>query len=229
MINKKISSEIAIGIILLLTIIIGGVFWLQNINQVPIEQKKQNSVPENSQDQNLVKENTVPKITEKIQDNLKEVYISEAGIRIEFPKDYEITKNTRQKNRRGSYVSYDFSTKDNSPSFNEIQFFSKESIDEFTKNCGEGPCFFGDFPNVERYIGQKNAFETNKEYLNYKLKKFNDRSYFTSNFKCDGDSCVIREYATFIGSTKIDVWITMVNESQVIEADKLFESFKIVE
>lgn len=195
-------------------------------NDIPTQ--KQTPVPVSTQDQNRVEENTTPKITEKTQGDLKEFTISEAGIKIEFPKDYEIVKNTEE-NRRGSFASYDFSNKGSLPSFQEIQFFSKESIDKFAKNCADGPCFFGDFPNIERYNGQKNAFEANKDYLKYKLKKFDDRYYFTSNFKCEGDSCVIREYTTFIGSTKIDVWITMANESQVIEADKLFGNLKIIE
>ncbi len=35
--NKKIASEIAVGIILLLAIIIGGIFWVQEIKQMQIE------------------------------------------------------------------------------------------------------------------------------------------------------------------------------------------------
>lgn len=211
--------------------VIMSAFFLSGCSNKPKNDnpaQKQTPAPIGTLDQNGVEENTTPKITEKTQGDLKEFTISEAGIKIEFPKDYEIVKNTEE-NRRGSFASYDLSNKGNLPSFQEIQFFSKESIEKFTKNCADSPCFFGDFPNTERYNGQKNALEANKDYLVYKLKKFDDRSYFTSNFKCNGDSCVIREYTTFIGSTKIDVWITMENESQIIEADKLFESFKIIE
>jgi hypothetical protein len=37
--NKKIASEIAVGIILLVAIIIGGIFWLQNKESVISDQK----------------------------------------------------------------------------------------------------------------------------------------------------------------------------------------------
>lgn len=36
--NKKIASEIAIGVILLLAIVVGGIFWLQNKKEVPAVQ-----------------------------------------------------------------------------------------------------------------------------------------------------------------------------------------------
>ena len=36
--NKKIASEIAIGIILIIAIVIGGIFWLQNKKQAPAQQ-----------------------------------------------------------------------------------------------------------------------------------------------------------------------------------------------
>jgi hypothetical protein len=35
--NKKIANELAVGIILLLAIIVGGIFWLQNKKQMPTE------------------------------------------------------------------------------------------------------------------------------------------------------------------------------------------------
>lgn len=43
MLNKKIASEVAVGIVLLIAIVIGGIFWLQSkkiskqINQVPVQ------------------------------------------------------------------------------------------------------------------------------------------------------------------------------------------------
>ncbi len=177
-----------------------------------------------SQDPNETKQ--IDEITEKTEDGF---LITEAEIKIVLPEEYIITKNT-EKNRRGSFVSYDFSFKTQLPLFQEIQFFSEESIKQFTSNCGgDSPCFFGDYPNLTRYNGQKNAFNKGETYEKYELKKFGDRNYFVSNFKCTGDSCVIREYTTFINDTKIDIWITMADETQVNAADNLFEEFEIIE
>jgi hypothetical protein len=163
--------------------------------------------------------------------NLREFSIPEAGVKIEFPKDYGIVKNT-EANRRGSFVSYDFSKKGSFPLFNEIQFFSPASIEKFAKNCStvvDVPCFMGDYPTLNKYNEQKIAFNAKRDYSKYQLKKFNDRYYFTSNFKCDGDSCSIREYTTFIANAKIDIWVTMENEAQISVADKIFGDFKIIE
>jgi hypothetical protein len=154
--------------------------------------------------------------------------VPEVGIKIAFPDDYTIAKSN-EINRRGSFVSYNFFKKDALPLFYEIQFFSKESIEKFAKNCTDEICFMGDFPDVKRYDGQKYAFKKGEDYLNYKLTKINDHNYFTSNFKCEGDSCVIREYTTFIDDTKVDIWINMQNDSQIKLADQLFEKFEIIE
>jgi hypothetical protein len=161
-----------------------------------------------------------------------EFLIPEAGINIVLPEEYTITKNT-ENNRRGSFVSYDFALKalpSHHQIFQEIQFFSEESIKQYTSNCGnDGPCFFGDYPDLTRYNGQKYAFNNKESYSSYELKKFDDRYYFVSNFKCTGDSCVIREYTTFIGDTKIDTWINMENDAQADQADLLFKKFEILE
>lgn len=165
-------------------------------------------------------------ITEKTEDGFS---IPEVGIKIIFPEEYTITKNS-ERNRRGSFVSYDFSYKAPLPMFQEVQFFSEKSIQQFTENCGaDTPCFFGDYPDLERYNSQKNAFKNETDYKKYELKKFGDRNYFVSNFKCDGDSCVIREYTTFIDDTKVDIWVTMADDTQAKVADSLFEKFKIIE
>ncbi|MEA3449658.1 MAG: DKNYY domain-containing protein [Patescibacteria group bacterium] len=152
--------------------------------------------------------------------------VPEIGIKINFPEEYTITKNNEE-NRRGSFASYDFNYKQ-LPSLNEIQFFSEESIQKFTADCGiDTPCFFSDYPDLTRYNGQKNAFLNNQNFLDYKLEKFNDRNFFISTFNCHGDSCQIKEYTTFIDDIKIDFWITMENENQTSQADELFKKLEI--
>ena len=94
-------------------------------------------------------------ITEKTD---KGFLISEAGVKIIFPNEYTITKNDEE-NRRGSFASYDFSYKSSLPAFQEIQFFNEKSIKQFAMRCNDdSPCFFGDYPDIERYKGQKNTF-----------------------------------------------------------------------
>lgn len=156
--------------------------------------------------------------------------IPEVGVHISLPDEYTLTKSS-EKNRRGSFVSYEINSSEQFPSFNEVQVFSEESIKQFTSNCGvdNDPCFFGDYPDLESYNGQKSAFDKEENYKEYELKKFGDRNYFVSNSQCNGDSCVIREYTTFINDDKIDVWIAMDDETQTNEADALFEKFEIIE
>ena len=162
----------------------------------------------------------------KKEDINKELII-EKWIKINFPKNYTISKNT-EKNRRGSFVSYDFKTEQlDFPQINEIQLFSKESIKTFNEKCENEICFFWDYPNSERYNNQKNAINNNSTYWKYKLKKFNNRNYLVSNHKCNGDSCVMREYTTFIDDTKIDIWIVIKDNTENNKADRLFENFYI--
>jgi hypothetical protein len=152
--------------------------------------------------------------------------IPEIGIKISLPDEYAISKSD-EINRRGSFVSYNFSnTVSLSPAFQEIQFFNDKSIG----GCGvDGPCFFGDYPDLERYKGQRSAFIAGTDYGKYELEKFGERNYFVSNFKCDGDSCIIREYTTFINDTKVDIWIRMENDALINAADSQFREFEITE
>lgn len=164
-------------------------------------------------------------ITENGQQNF---LISELGIEIVLPKTYSIEEN--EPDRRGSYASYSFRAKLSPPTFQEIQLFSEDSIRIFNEKCEsiDYPCFFGDYPDLEKYFGQKEAFLKNVNYEDYELIKFNDRNFLVSDSECTGDICVIREYTTFIDDTKIDIWITMIDESQREEADKLFSQFRIL-
>jgi len=108
------------------------------------------------------------------------------------------------------------------PFFTELFLFSEESL--LPENCGEMPCFFGDYPTKERYLGQKTAFLAGEDYENYKLETFNNRKYFV-NF-LGGAYGNTFEYTTFIGDTKIDIWI-QAKEDQKEESDTLMETFII--
>ena len=56
----------------------------------------------------------------------------------------------------------------------------------------------------------------------YELLRFNGRAFLVSNLPCYGEACVIREYTTFVGDIKLDVWGIMRDETQVEESDRLF-------
>lgn len=163
------------------------------------------------------------------QSEVKETMtIPEADATVMFPDTYSLTKNT-EPNRRGSFVSYDFKRPENSssPYLYEIQFFSQQSIADFEKTCEFTLCFEGDYPNTDRYAGQKTAFANGQDYQDYKLKKIGDRNWFLSTKPCTGDICQMREYTTFLGDTKVDVWIFMNDISEQSEADSLFTEFSI--
>lgn len=65
MINKKIASEVAIGIIVLIALVLGGIFYLQNkkiVEQVTIlpvskQNKTTENIQQNTQEKNVTKEN----------------------------------------------------------------------------------------------------------------------------------------------------------------------------
>lgn len=48
--NKKIASEIAVGVILLLALIIGGIFWMQNKKETPVGKSQKTNIVEKNND-----------------------------------------------------------------------------------------------------------------------------------------------------------------------------------
>ncbi len=160
--------------------------------------------------------------------------IPEAGAAVGLPPGQMLMKNT-ELYRRGSFASYDFVLREGVgyPYPAEIQFFSRESIEGFAKRCAgaEYPCFFGDFPDLERYDGQKAAFAQFQDYDGFSLQEFGGRHYFVSQHPCEGAPCVVREYTTFVGDTKVDVWVMMADasadDSQTARADALFSQLRI--
>ena len=154
--------------------------------------------------------------------------IESLGIKINVPDTYTISKNINEPNRRGSIVSYDFETTQKTlPYLSEVQFFNKTSIEEFIKNCAGDVCFFGDYPDTERYSGQQNAFTQLENYGQYSIEKIGNHDFFTSNHDCQRDTCVIREYTTFLEDIKIDIWVIMNDNSQTSQSDEIIKNIVI--
>jgi hypothetical protein len=151
------------------------------------------------------------------------VTIPEVLVEVCFPDNYLLLKNA-ETNRRGSFVSYDFRPLSGyeTPYLKELQFFSEASIAEFTRDCDEStPCFFGDYPDLDRYRGQREALRMLTSYQDFELQSFNGRPFLVVNRPCYGDDCVIREYTTFLGDVKLDIWIVMADESEIERGDQL--------
>ncbi len=154
--------------------------------------------------------------------------IPEAGLSVRLPKKYSLEKNN-EPNRRGSFVSYDVTQASGTatPKLTEVQFFSEASIQAFAKTCETTLCFEGDVPDLSRYTAQREAFERGEEIPMATRMSFNARTWFATSRPCMGDSCVIREYTTYVGATKVDVWITMRDPSEEQRADRLIAELTI--
>jgi len=180
----------------------------------------------------LPEDTALPTLTPILPADSITISIVEVPITVIFPIGYRLVKS-KEANRRGSFISYDFipSNGYQTPYLAEIQFFSSKSIAEFTQSCtGANPCFFGDFPDVERYDGQLKAYKEATSFEDFKLRQIGDRYYFISRHPCEGDTCVIREYTTFLSDeTKVDIWIIMEDESQIQQSDMLFLLFHLQE
>jgi hypothetical protein len=154
---------------------------------------------------------------------------SEVPIKVCLPHGYSISRSA-EPNRRGSFASYDLLPAEGSetPYLVELQFFTKVSIEEFGTQCEQdSTCFFGDYPDLALYRGQREALEGSKTLEGYTLCRFNDRAFLASNLVCYGDRCVIREYTTFVSDIKIDVWVLLSDESQVRPSDRLLSDLTI--
>ncbi|HAO52184.1 TPA: hypothetical protein DCQ85_01820 [Candidatus Magasanikbacteria bacterium] len=166
----------------------------------------------------------------------KSITLDIPKVTLSFPDSYNITKST-EKNRRGSYSSYDFSNTNSTSTLalTEVQFFSEDSIKKFNESCLSNiPCFMGDYPTVERYTGEKQALLAKKDYTQtypdgktkeFKLQQFNGQSFLVS-FTFDPNGSVY-EYTTFVGDTKIDIWVKVAKEDQKAQSDELFTKFMI--
>lgn len=64
MFNKKIASEIAVGIIVFLAVIIGGIFWLQGKNAVTSNQSPVNNNQKQGEQQPEIQKPAVQKPAE---------------------------------------------------------------------------------------------------------------------------------------------------------------------
>jgi hypothetical protein len=151
------------------------------------------------------------------------------SVTVLLPAGYGVATNTEYL-RRGSLVSFDFTPYGGDlPRLAEIQFFSEASLQVFDERCTTDPCFEGDFPDVARYRAQQAALAQCANLPGYETRRFGDRCYLVSNHRCTGDFCIIREYTTFLGENKVDVWIMMRETSQVDASDTLFALFDLVE
>jgi hypothetical protein len=157
------------------------------------------------------------------------IAIPEAGIGVSLPQGSMLMKNT-ELFRRGSFASYDFVLPEANdyPFLSEVQFFSRESIQDFATRCEASahPCFPGDYPDPDRYDGQKDAFGNLQGYGVWELLSVGDSFALVTDRDCEGADCVVREYVVFVGDTKVDVWVLMGDESQAAQADALFSQIE---
>lgn len=93
--NKKLAGEFAIGVILLVAIIVGGIFWVQGKRQeavenaekqqviVPVEQKSPTKPVENLDNAIQIKDDQQPSLTEKFEKDpcAGHLYAGEATLR----------------------------------------------------------------------------------------------------------------------------------------------------
>jgi hypothetical protein len=135
-------------------------------------------------------------------------YLPDVALSITIPYPYKPVKST-EVGRRGSFVSYDFvSNLTSLPSLREIQFFSENSIREFTSQiCEIGPCFEGDFPDLQRFFLQKRWFQTGKGNTYGEPIHLGGTIYLATTLK--NRFGVTREYTTFIKDIKIDIWVEL--------------------
>ena len=183
------------------------------------------------------------------------VLIPEIPLNIFFPSNYQINKRDEQQ-LRGSFLSYDFDRKDepkhsistpfpSAPYFAMIYFFSEDSIAHYVDYCattetdgGESFCNLGNYPDLKTYYGQRESFQELNDYENYTLEKIGDRYYFTSPyFGRRGSYTITKEYTTFVGDIKIDIWISLTSymeyqpeevlQLRSVQSDHLFRSFYI--
>ena len=166
------------------------------------------------------------------------VVVPELSMKLELPAGYTMGEDVN-KGMDANFGSYSFDSHEKqgvAPTIQRLSFYSEASIKKFTKdNCADtedwegNPCANGGYPGLENYLNEKKAFDEQKaNYKDAKLKKFNGRNFYSRKARCNGDSCELYYYTTYIGSTKVDFsLISWDNDGQKM-ADELFEKIKIM-
>jgi hypothetical protein len=155
--------------------------------------------------------------------------VPEVGVVVNYSGSGRFERNPEQF-RRGSLVSYDYRPADfATPYLQEIQFFTLDSIRAFTENCGSpnDACHFGDAPDPARYHGQQAALQSGGTFGDSERVELGGRAFLAREFPCVGDTCVIREYTTFVENIKVDVWVVLSEAAQAAQADQLLETLTV--
>lgn len=145
-------------------------------------------------------------------------------VRVKFPAKYRLTQNTREPNRRGSYVSYDVT---GGELMDEVQFFTIESVTEFNEGCKNTMCFEGDYPTIERFKGLQTAYENGTSYQDYTLVSIGNEKYLVKNIRVVTDSGYIREYNAFVGTTMVTIWAYIQEAAESPKADALIAPWQL--
>ncbi len=143
-------------------------------------------------------------------------------VRVRYPKSYTLEKST-ERNRRGSFAAYNIIPQGTAPYLNELQLFSLESVTQFIEACQKrsDPCFFGDYPTVERFQGMQKAFTAGTSYQGYSLNTIGSEKYLIKNIEAQGEGGLFREYNSFVGTTMVTIWVYMRDASGNAQADTL--------
>jgi|GEM_PF-3197783 len=236
--KNHIDSNFAISILVLVAACVGFAFWL-NASQDDFSLSN-DSVVQIKKDITDRGDASAPEKVDVPQGSgdpssamKKKLIVEDLGIEILYPGEYNGSTNT-EKNRRGSSLSYDFrpiSYDRHKATLNEIQFFPEDSIKQFTSDCGvELPCFFGDFPDLDRYHGQQKAFLNKKDYFEednegnlqtFSIQELNGRYFFVNYIGHLNEKSI--EYTTYIGDKKIDIWIDVPSHDRRDLGDELME------
>ena len=180
--NKKIASEITIGIILLIAIVIGGIFWLQNKNQAPV------AAPVTTQSVPVTQTQITQPATQPVVDetaNWQTYTNEEYGFEIRIPKDWKnySVDNISRLDYPGTILALELPTND--PSWLKIGekkgivfsvfIVSQTQADEINNKCKQVGsnilCLFN-----EQKVGQ------NENYAFYLNSGSNDKSEYPNDF-----------------------------------------------
>lgn len=171
--NKKIASEIAIGVIVLIAIIIGGIFYWQS--------KK---VPAVSNQQTVVNNKPVVSVVEQQQAQTSEqsyIEVREFGIKI--PADSVIIGD----------LTYVYKKAGTDNVLVDMVTFSSKSLTAVDKNCGIGS---GAGPTIQKIIGtpSRPAGGADPEYYTSRLSDIKQFNGYFLVFMNSQDSCTMGKH-----------------------------------
>jgi len=206
--------------ILYFSVIAGIISVLLTVPCILKNIQKYNSQPEASNIQENTQIQTYP--------TNSKLSISEIGLAITYPGKFKLNESKRIFSQ-ATVASFDFSSSvienKNVVFPANITFFTPQSVQKYQENCSEEvglvekPCLPKEYFNKTVVQAIKDNLIAEKNYGDFIYTKIGNIGYMVKQSPCEGDVCFNRMYVTFKNNVRVELTVTVFDQTMHKEAD----------